>query len=268
MDAGEILRLIDRDTCLLNVMYASNISGAIYDLESIVREARAINPGIYILVDAVQHAPHGLMDLQKTPVDGITFAPYKFFGCRGMGIAWLSERAACLPHHKELCFKPDHWSLGSPAPAHFAVLSEIVGHVSWIGGHYTDSLDRRERFAAGMTRIALHERALLSAMFNGIDGIPGLRSIPNLRLTLDCKDFATRDLIVAMEFTNLGIELAVEEYEKRGVIVFERVASSPFSRRMLEAFHMTGAIRVSPLHCNSLEDIKAFLAVTVEMSRL
>ena len=86
-------------------------------------------------------------------------------------------------------------------------------------------------------------------------------------MTLDCKDFATRDLIVAIEFKNLGIEQAVEEYENRG----HRLRTGrlqPLSRRMLEAFHMTGAIRVSPLHCNSLEDIKAFLAVTVEMSRL
>lgn len=45
--------------------------------------ARAIKPDLYIVVDAVQHAPHGLIDLQKTPVDGVNIAPYKFFGCRG-----------------------------------------------------------------------------------------------------------------------------------------------------------------------------------------
>jgi cysteine desulfurase/selenocysteine lyase len=95
-----------------------------------------------------------------------------------------------------------------------------------------------------------------------------LRGIDNVRLALDCKDLTIRDLIVAIEFKNLGIEQAVAEYEKRGVIVFERVASSPFSRRMLESFNMTGAIRVSPLHCHSLADIKRFLAVTRDMSRL
>jgi len=48
-------------------------------------------PGLYVVVDAVQHAPHGLIDLHKTPVDAINFAPYRFFGCRGSGFTWLSD---------------------------------------------------------------------------------------------------------------------------------------------------------------------------------
>ncbi len=37
--------------------------------------AREIKPDLYIICDAVQHAPHGLIDLRETPVDGINFAP-------------------------------------------------------------------------------------------------------------------------------------------------------------------------------------------------
>jgi cysteine desulfurase/selenocysteine lyase len=117
VDVEEIVRLVDKDTCLLNVIYASNISGAKLDMAEIVRRARAIKPDLYILVDAVQHAPHGLIDLQKTPVDGINLAPYKFFGCRGSGLSWMSERAAVLPHHKLAGKKPDFWDLGSRAVA-------------------------------------------------------------------------------------------------------------------------------------------------------
>jgi len=100
VDVEQILGLIDQDTTLLSVIYASNISGAKLDIQRIVQEARRIKPDLYIVVDAVQHAPHGLIDLQKTPVDGINIAPYKFFGCRGSGMCWLSERASVLPHHK------------------------------------------------------------------------------------------------------------------------------------------------------------------------
>ena len=114
VDVDEIVGLVDADTCLLNVIYASNISGAKLDIEELVRRARLIKPDLYIVVDAVQHAPHGLIDLQKTPVDGINIAPYKFFGCRGSGFAWLSDRAARLPHHKLGAKKPDVWDLGVP----------------------------------------------------------------------------------------------------------------------------------------------------------
>lgn len=112
VDVDAVVRLVDEGTTLLNVIYASNISGAKLDLERIVAAARAVKPDLYIVVDAVQHAPHGLIDLQKTPVDGINLAPYKFFGCRGSGLAWLSDRAAALPHHK-LSAKPEgFWDLG------------------------------------------------------------------------------------------------------------------------------------------------------------
>lgn len=264
----EVVKLVDKDTCLLSVMHASNISGAIYDIENIVKKVREIKPDLYIIVDAVQHAPHDVIDLQKAPVDGINFAPYKFFGCRGSGIAWLSDRAAVLPHHKLIAKADGEWELGSPAPAQFAVVTEIVNYVCWLGGKFIDSNDRRELFACGMSRIALQERALMSRMFNGTDKLPGLRKINGIKLFLDDQDLTRKDFIVAMGFENLGYTQAVREYEKRGVIVYERLNTSPYSKRMLESFGMDGAIRVSPLHCNAKEDIDQFLQVTMELTKL
>lgn len=268
VDVDEVIKLVDKDTCLLSVMYASNISGAIFDIESIVKKAREIKPDLYIIVDAVQHAPHGIIDLQKTPVDGISFAPYKYFGCRGSGIAWLSDRASKLSHHKLLAKEANVWELGSPAPAHFAVITEIVNYVCWIGGKFSESDDRRELFACGMKRIALQERALMDRMLNGTDKIAGLRNMKGVRALLDYEDLTKRDFIIAMDFDNLGYTQAVREYEKRGVIVYDRLNSSPYSKRMLNSFELEGAIRVSQLHCNSIEDIDKFLKVTKDLSQL
>jgi selenocysteine lyase/cysteine desulfurase len=63
VDADEILRHIDERTCVLVLIYASNISGAKLDVETIEHRAREIKPDLYIFVDAVQHAPHGLIDV-------------------------------------------------------------------------------------------------------------------------------------------------------------------------------------------------------------
>ena len=84
----------------------------------------------------------------------------------------------------------------------------------------------------------------------------------------DYSDLTGRDLILAMKLANLGYYEAVREYEKRGVIVFERVATSSFSRRMVESFGLDGIVRVSPLHCNSVEEIDEFLRITEEMLSL
>ncbi|WP_375508838.1 aminotransferase class V-fold PLP-dependent enzyme [uncultured Caballeronia sp.] len=268
IDVDDVVGLVDENTCLLSVMYASNISGAKIDIEKVVSRARAIKPDLYILVDAVQHAPHGIIDLQKTAVDGINFAPYKFFGCRGSGFSWLSPRAARLPHNKLAGKAQDFWDLGSPTPSQFAVVTEMVDYVCWLGSQFSGASERRALFACGMDRIAQHEQALLFQMLNGGNGVPGLRKIDGLKVFFDHDDLTTRDLIVAITFDGLTDTQAVREYEKRGVIVYERVTTSLYSQRMLDSFGIKGSVRVSPLHCNSTEDISQFLEITRELSLL
>jgi selenocysteine lyase/cysteine desulfurase len=265
VDVDAIVALIDENTTLLSVMYASNISGAKFDIETIVARAREKKPGLFIIVDAVQHAPHGVIDLQKTPVDGINFAPYKFFGCRGSGLSWLSPRLAALPHHVLTAKQAGTWELGSPAPAQFAVVTEIVEYVTWIGGHFTDANDRRELFVRGMKRIELHERALLNALLEGHGGRSGLRLLGGVDVLWDYHDLTRRELIVGVAFSNLKPTDAVREYEKRGVIVYERVSSSLYSGRMLESFNLNGAVRISPLHCHAPRDVERFLSITAEL---
>ncbi|CAB3744505.1 aminotransferase class V-fold PLP-dependent enzyme [Paraburkholderia rhynchosiae] len=267
IDVEAIVELVDANTCVVSVMYASNITGAKIDLPELVKQIRRVKPDVYMVVDAVQHAPHGVIDVQAAPVDCINFAPYKFFGCRGSGISWLSPRASLLPHHKLAGKKADFWDLGTSAPAQFAVITKIVDYVCWLGKQQPTETDRRSLFAQGMRRIELHERALLNRMLNGSPRIPGLRSIRGVNVLLDHDDLTTRDLIVAMSFDNIEESKAVREYERRGVIVYERVASSLYSKRMLDSFGITGAVRVSPLHCNSAADIDRFLQVTSEIAR-
>ncbi len=191
---------VDVDTVLLSVIYASNISGAKLDIESIVSAARAIKPDLYIVVEAVQHAPHGIIDLKELPIDGINIAPYKFFGCSGMGLAWLSDRVALFPHDKLSGKGQNVWNLGSSDPAQFAMFSEVINYVCWLGNHRIDSADKRKQFVTGMQMICLHERALLSRLLNGSEGVTGLREMDDLDVYLDFDDLTKRDLILAINF--------------------------------------------------------------------
>lgn len=280
VDAEAILSLVDENTALLCCMAASNISGYIYETEKICKKAREINPDIYIYIDAVQHAPHGALDPEAWGADVTSFAPYKFFGVRGFGVAWLSDRVSTFPHHRLLGKAADDWEIGSPATAQFAVISAIVDYVAGLGRKTAPGeTDRRRLFEAGMRRIADHERGLLDMMlegfeeFEGVDGedregVPGLRHIPGLTVQMDGKDLAARDLILGVEFGNLTCEQAVAEYEKRGVITFERALTSMYSKRMVEAFGSKGMVRLSPLHVNTPEDIRRFLLATQEMAAL
>lgn len=266
VDADEIIRLIDQDTCLLNVIYASNISGAKLDLEAVVQHARAIKPDLYIVVDAVQHAPHGLIDLQRTPVDGINIAPYKFFGARGSGFAWLSDRASRLPHHKLNGKAANAWGLGSGIPWQFAAMTEIVSYVCWLGAKFADSQDRRDLFVSGMQHIELHERALLSRLLDGAGAVAGLRQLPNVKVHLDHPDLTLRDLIVMIEIAGQDVSDTVLAYEKLGVQVYQRTESSIYSKRMLDSFQIKGGVRISPLHVHTAADVDRFLQITAKLS--
>jgi len=268
VDVEDVIKLIDQDTCLLSFMYASNVSGALLDEAKIVAEARKIKPDLYIVADAVQHAPHGIIDVSKVPVDGINFAPYKFFGPRGFGVGYVSERLAKLPHNKLIAKPHDCWQIGSPAPAHFAALTEVVNYVCWLGEQFITSTKRRDLFVEGMTRIKLHERALMHAMLEGTENVQGLRHIDGVNVYLDCKDLTQKDFIMAIGFDNLEYKKAVDHYEASGVVTFERLLSSPYSSRMLESFSLKGSIRVSPIHCHNLQDIEEFLEVTKTLCQM
>ncbi|MBO4265291.1 MAG: aminotransferase class V-fold PLP-dependent enzyme [Clostridia bacterium] len=269
VDAEEIIKLIDKDTCCVSVMSASNISGAVLDVEKIFKEAKKINPDIYCYTDAVQHVPHAAVDVEKIGADALVFAPYKFFGTRGTGFAYISDRLSVLHHRKLIAKSRNVWQLGSPTPSNFASLSAIVDYVCWIGSQFAEhKLTRREQFLLGMDKIRAHETALFDHMLNGTKEIQGLRSIPGVHVYFDDGDLAHKDLILAIAIDGIDYKECVKEYARRGVTVYERVTDSIYSKRMLDAFGLKGAIRISPIHCHSFEDVEEFLIITKKIAEM
>lgn len=267
VDADAVIALIDENTAVLSCMAASNISGYIYDVEKIFKRAREINPDIYIICDAVQHAPHGALDPEKLGVDVMHFAPYKFFGVRGFAVAYLSDRVATFDHHRLLGKAKDDWEIGSPATAQFAAVQAVIDYVVSLGAvKMPEETNRRKLFVKGMQRIADHERGLLYMMLEGTENMKGLRHMDHVHVEMDGKDLNTRDLIMSVSFDGVSCEAGVGEYEKHGIVTYDRSASSLYSKRMLEAFDSTGVIRLSPLHVNSLEDIEEFLKATEKIA--
>ena len=113
-------KLLPMQNLLRNIIAASNMTGAITDWQTIAQEARKINPDIYLVTDAVQHAPHGQIDFDGLGLDGVNIAPYKFLGNRGISFGFVSDRARALDHPRIIEDEPDIWELGSIVPAHYA----------------------------------------------------------------------------------------------------------------------------------------------------
>ncbi|KER69855.1 hypothetical protein HR51_20605 [Burkholderia cepacia] len=79
-----------------------------------------------------------------------------------------------MPHHRLSTKQAGEWEFGRPAPAQFAVVTESVDSVTWIGRYVTDSNDRRAQFIEGMHRIEWHERALLTVLLERSLTAPGM----------------------------------------------------------------------------------------------
>ena len=263
----DVVKLVDKDTCLLSVIMTSNITGAVLDIETIAREARKIKPDLYIVCDSVQHTPHGLTDMKAWGLDCVNFAPYKFGGARGLGVGWLSERVMNLPHRKLIKEKQSNWEMGGCAPGMYAMLSAIFDYVCWIGKQFKDTEDRRELYVEGMTRIMLHERALLYRLLHGSDEVKGLLDIEGVKVAVKMNDLTERDLIVPIVFDKLTCEEASRAYEKKGVVVHERTDASLYSARQVNSINLHGIVRISPLHCHTYADIDEFLKITAEIAK-
>ena len=265
VDVEDLLGKIDKDTCLLSFIHASNITGTINDAKAIVREARKIKPDLYVLLDSTQHIPHGAIDVEDLGVDAAGFTPYKMLGKRGMGIAWVSERTSKLPHVRVVSGPETDWDFGSCEPAAWKSWTLVVDYLCRLGGHFSKSADRRELFLSAMNAIELHERALMHRMLNGTDKVPGVRDIPNARIHF-VDDLTKRDCILPLTFDNINPSDAVTKYREKGISVFARERTSPMSRRALDGCGLSGLVRVSPMHYNTKEEVDYFLKATAEIA--
>jgi selenocysteine lyase/cysteine desulfurase len=264
VEPKEILSKIDKNTCLLSFMASSNITGKILEMKKIIQEARKINQDLFVFVDATQYVAHAPIDIEELEADGVAFTPYKMFGKRGLGLGWVSDRVAVLPHEKVLEKPINSWELGSVEPAGFGAFSTIIDYICWLGKHFTDAIDRRALILSGMRGIELHESALLECALNGTDNIFGLRRLSGVKIHFipENEDLSTRNCLLPITIEGKSTNEVVQEYMKNGIIVYDRVRTNPMSRRTLDDVKLKEVIRVTPLHCNSKEEIDKFLIVT------
>lgn len=257
-----ILSLVDEDTILVSVILTSNITGAMHDIKKYSQAIKEKNPETIIVVDGVQGAPHGVIDVDDWGIDAINIAPYKMFGNRGVGFAYLSDRIASLPHHRLLATDTKNWDVGSPTPTNYISFTKIIDYICEIGQYFNSSTNRRLLIVEGMHRIHLQEQAILNRLINGSDDVLGVKDIQNVTVHFEEENGVHQDLILALTFDNISCADAVEIYGEHNILVFARESSSYYSQRILEAVNLDSIVRVSPIHCHTAKDIDRFLQVT------
>ncbi|MFA5184630.1 MAG: cysteine desulfurase family protein [Patescibacteria group bacterium] len=93
--AEALSKLIDDRTILVSVMAVNNEIGTIQDIQALAKIAHA--HGAYFHTDAVQAVPYLELNVKKLGVDFLSLSAHKFYGPKGVGVAYLDRQKKIQP---------------------------------------------------------------------------------------------------------------------------------------------------------------------------
>lgn len=96
VDAHAYAAQVKPDAQFVTILHTSPVTGMEMDVAAIAAAIRKISPDCFIIVDGIQHAAHGQLDIASYGVDGYVVSPYKVFSRHSYGIAWVSDRLSAL----------------------------------------------------------------------------------------------------------------------------------------------------------------------------
>ena len=255
--AEDYAKIVDADTRVATIIHTSPVTGMTVDIPSVVKTIRAVSPDCIIILDGIQHAAHGGLCLDDYDIDGYAVSGYKVFSRHNYGFAWLSPRLATLPHDHLDGTAADFWELGTRDTSAFACTSKVVEYFDWLGSHFTDSTDRRERILAAGSAITAQERELVELMINGNETQRGLRQMPEVSI-IGGADNPAREGMVSIFVDARPCADVVAALNARGIRTHVRKADY-FSGNILEPLGRPTCVRVSMCHYNTDEEVLTFL---------
>ncbi len=95
VEPAELERIIDQTTILVSVMAVNNEVGTVQDITALAKIAH--KHGAYFHTDAVQAVPYLKLDVRQQEIDFLSLSAHKFYGPKGVGIAYINRRVKVKP---------------------------------------------------------------------------------------------------------------------------------------------------------------------------
>ncbi len=251
------------DVAVATILHASPVTGMGMDVAGISQAIRAVSPDCLIIVDGIQHAAHGQLDLDGYNVDGYAISPYKVFSRHGYGVAWISDRFSTMPHDQLIDAPATGWEFGTRDTGAYATLSDVVAYFDWLGGEVSGLSDPRQRIEAAGRAIHAYETHLTDTMINGSGNLPGLRDMPHVQI-LGGADNPAREGLVSIVVTGRPSPDVVTTLNEQGIRTHTRKADH-YSGNVLDPLGLSDCIRISLCHYNSEAEIRQLLAALKAM---
>ena len=269
-DLQDLDELLTDRTRLVCVGGASNLIGTVNDVKTICQMARAA--GAMTFIDGVQSAPHLATDVQDIACDFFACSSYKFFGPH-QGILWgRRELLQQLEPYKVRPATTDlPWCFETGTQSHegIAGILATVEYFADIGETMaTEYEDRWQAFSgrrravhAAMSMLFDYEKHLAKHLINGLIAIDGVtvqgitaedaldRRVPTVSFTHDKAD----------------PDKVAERLARQGVFVWSGHNYALEVVRTLDILDSGGAVRVGPVHYNTVAEIDDLLALLPEV---
>jgi cysteine desulfurase/selenocysteine lyase len=165
---------LDETVKIVSFTHQSNVTGAVSDVDELVRRARAV--GARVVLDACQSVPHAPVDFTALDVDFAAFSGHKMFGPSGVGVLYgKPELLESLPPFvtggSMIELVTMETSTYAPAPQRFEAGVPMTSQVVGLGAavKYLNQI--------GMDAIAAHEHRLTVYALERLGTIDGLRII-------------------------------------------------------------------------------------------
>ena len=252
---------IKPDLAVATIIHASPVTGMHVDIASIAAEIRAIAPDCFIIVDGIQHAAHGRVDIDLYDVDGYVVSGYKLFSRHNFGVAWVSDRLANAPHEQLEGAPANVWELGTRDTSAYAAFSEVVRYLEWLGTQVADepgSLTPRELIEAAAVSIRDQEQDLVDAMMWGTGGLSGLGQLPNVHV-VGPENSEHRSGMISFTIDGHDSLDVVDALNADGVRTHAR-KQDYYSRGVLAPLGLENCVRASASHYNTRTEVEQMLA--------
>jgi len=270
LDLSHLESLVDEKTKVVSVSGVSNVLGSKTPLSKVLDIARGLSA--YTVLDAVHTVAHLPLDVQRTPFDFVVFSAYKLFSRRGSFMYGRKDLLNTLKPYKVVPSPneaPGNWEMGTRDQSLFASMSAVMEYLEWLGRKVESQVGekvgpysgRRRLLKAALTWIEDYERSLSVAMLSGTGGAEGLPSIDGLKVygITDPAKVESRVPTFTFDLRKAdSFELAKYLWDKHAIAVLAENGGGFYSRT-LKTYGKSIAVRASPVHFNTIEEIGTFL---------
>ncbi len=165
---------LDESVKVVAFTHQSNVTGAVADVDELVRRARAVDA--MVVLDACQSVPHMAVDFHALDVDFAAFSGHKMCGPSGVGVLYgkeelLKKLPPFLTGGSMIeIVKMEQTTFAEP-PTRFEAGTQMTSQVVGLGA----AVKFLEE--VGMDNIHAHEKNLTECALRQLKEIPGLRII-------------------------------------------------------------------------------------------